>query len=206
VKLEPGALIRGDLIAYGPSPPEVSPESRVLGRIQYHAEGGEGGEAASFAWRWLFAFLALLVLGAATIVVSARWGERVAAEIGRRFGASLLSGFVALIVVPLLVALLAVTVVGIPLAVLVIALYAVVLLLSGVFVSLRLGDWMLGKAGRPRASPYAQLAAGALLVSLLAALPWIGWIAWLLVPVIGLGAILLERKDAWRRRSTGAPA
>ncbi|MGH8638973.1 MAG: hypothetical protein ACREUZ_17710 [Burkholderiales bacterium] len=33
---------------------------------------------------------------------------------------------------------------------------------------------------------------------LLAALPWIGWIAWVLVPMVGFGALLLERRDAWR--------
>lgn len=39
------------------------------------------------------------------------------------------------------------------------------------------------------------LVIGALLILFLAALPWIGWLAWLLVPLLGMGAVLLARRD-----------
>jgi len=101
-------------------------------------------------------------------------------------------------VVPLLVVLLAASVVGIPLALVVFAFYCALLLLSGVFVALRIGAFGMALLGRPGASRFARLALGAVLLSFVAALPRVGWIAWLLVPIIGLGALLLERRDAWR--------
>jgi hypothetical protein len=97
-------------------------------------------------------------------------------------------------------------VVGIPLAIVVFACYVGVLLLSGVFVSLRIGAWVMERGGRSGAPRHARLAVGALLLSLLAALPWIGWLAWLLVPLLGMGALLLERGEAWRRGSAPTAA
>ena len=182
----------------------------MLGRVDYHApsagsSAGWGG--LGWLWQWLLGFAALLLLGAAAIAPSAWWwSTRVADTLRRRFAGSLLAGLVSVLVVPLLSALLAATVIGIPLAIVVFACYVGVLLLSGVFVSLRIGAWVMQRGGRPGASRYARLAVGALLLSLLAALPWIGWLAWLLVPLLGMGALLLERRDAWRGDSAPAAA
>jgi hypothetical protein len=103
-----------------------------------------------------------------------------------------------------LVALLVATIVGIPLALVVLAFYTALVLLSSVFVSVRIGCWVLAALGRSGAARHASLAVGALLLTLFASLPWVGWIAWVAVPVIGLGALILERGDAWRARP--APA
>lgn len=200
LQLAPGALIHGDLITWGPNPPQLEAGSRVVGRMSHHPFSAQA--EAGWWWQWLLGFAALMVLGAATIAPSGTWGTRVAEKIKHRFGASLLSGLIALLVIPLLVVLLSASVIGIPLALVALALYAAMLLLSGVFVSLRIGTRLMARFGRPRASRFARLAVGALLLSFVAALPWIGWLAWLLVPIVGLGALLLERRDAWR----GAPA
>lgn len=199
LKLLPGAVVHGDLVAYGPNPP-IAPGARVQGNVDYHAPPADSGgwSARGWLWQWLLGFLALLALGAVTLAPSARWSTRVAGRIGDRFGASLLTGAVTLFVVPLLVLLFAATIVGLPLAVVVFACYVVGLLLSGVFVALRIGGWAMARVKRPGASGYARLTVGALLLSGIAALPWIGWIAWLLVPLLGMGALLLERGDAWR--------
>lgn len=206
LKLAPGATVRGDLIARGPNPPEIGPGAQVLGQVRYEAPSGDHGPSlAGWLWQWLFVFLALLALGTAVIAPSGWWGTRVAETLRERSGASLLAGIVALVAVPLLAAVLAATVVGMPLALAMLACLAVALLLSGVFVSLRLGAWVLQRFAQRfdgGASRFARLAAGALLLSLLASLPWIGWLAWLVVPVIGLGALLIERNAVWR----GQPA
>lgn len=199
LKLLPGAVVHGDLVAWGPKPPDIAPGAQVQGKVDYHAPSGDTGwSPLGWLWLWLYGFLALLALGTVVLAPSPQWSTRVAERIRDRFGASLLSGAIALLVVPWLTLLLAATIVGLPLAVVVFAASVVVLLLSGVFVALRLGGWLMARFGRPAASRYARLAVGALLLSFIAALPWIGWIAWLLVPLLGVGALLLERKDAWR--------
>jgi hypothetical protein len=200
LKLLPGAVIRGDLIAYGPTPPEISPGAQVLGRVEYHKEGAGGGwSLASWLWQWLFMFLALLILGLATIALSSWWTRRIAEKMARQPGYAMLAGLAGLILIPLICALLAITVIGIPLAIVLFALYCVALLLSGVFVSYLVGGWLLGRLKRPDTSPYARLAVGALVVAFFASLPLIGWVVQLLVLMIGLGALLLERRDSWQR-------
>jgi hypothetical protein len=199
LKVMPGALIRGDLIAYGPTPPEIAPEAQVLGRVQYHPVGGERwGLMAWLGW-WLCLFLGLLILGAATIALSAWWTGRVGEKLTRHFGYSLLAGLAGLILIPLVCVLLAVTVIGIPLAIVLFALYCVALSLSGVFVSYLIGGGLRGRLKRLETSPYARLTIGALVVSFFASLPWVGWIVQALVLIIGLGALILERKDSWQR-------
>jgi len=90
----------------------------------------------------------------------------------------------------------AVSVIGIPLALILSGLYVVTILLSGVFVSYLAGGWLLGRWRQSEASPYARLAAGVLVVSFLATLPWIGWHVQLLALLIEFGALILERKDS----------
>jgi hypothetical protein len=207
LKLLPGAVIRGDLIAYGPTPPELSPGAQVLGRVEYHQEGaGKGWSLVSGLWQWLFMFLALLILGAATIALSSWWTRRVSEKMARQPGYALLAGLAGLILTPLICLLLAITVIGVPLALVLFALYCAALLLSGVFVSYLVGDRLLGRLKRTETSPYAQLAVGALVVAFFASLPWIGWVVQSLVLTIGLGALLLDRKDSWRRFPVESPA
>jgi hypothetical protein len=207
LKALPGAVIRGDLIVYGPNPPEISPEAQVLGRVDFHRDAGGGRwSLMSWLWRWMFMFLALLILGAAAIALSERWTSRIAEKLARRPGVSLLAGIIGLILIPLICGLLAVTIIGIPLAIVLIALYGVALLLSGVFVSYLIGGWLLGRLRRPETSPYARFATGALVFAFFASLPWVGWLVQLLALMIGFGALILERRESWRQAPAEGPA
>jgi hypothetical protein len=200
LKVMPGAVIHGDMKVYGPNPPEISPEAKVLGRIDYQQEPFQGRwSPISWLGRWAFMFLALLALGAATIALSTLWANRIAEKITRKPGPSLLTGLLGMILIPLVCLVLVVTIIGIPLAVVIIALYAVALLLSGVFVSYLVGGWFFHRLKRPGISPYVKLVMGALAVALLASLPWIGWLFQLLILMVGLGALLLERRDSYQR-------
>ena len=38
LKLLPGAVVRGDLVVYGPKEPEISPQAQVMGRVEYHKQ------------------------------------------------------------------------------------------------------------------------------------------------------------------------
>lgn len=200
VKVLPGAVIRGDLIVTGPNAPEIAPGAQVYGRIAHNVKDDDGRWGpVNWLARWTAMFLATLILGAAMIALSARWTDRITEKLRRRPGYALLAGVVGLIVIPLICVLLAVTVIGIPLAIVLLALYLVALMLSGVFVSYLIGGWLLGRLRRTGASPYARMAVGALALAFLASLPWIGWAIQLLTLMTGLGALILERKDARRR-------
>jgi hypothetical protein len=145
---------------------------------------------------WLLWFAALLVMGIAAIVVLPASLARVSAMLRARAGRSLLTGFLALVLIPVAIGVLAVTIVGIPLAIVLFAAYIALLMLSGVFVSYRVGEWLLARAHRAQASPWTRIALGTLLVSLGMTLPGVGWIVAFIVIVAGLGALALERRDA----------
>jgi len=196
LKLMPGAVIHGDLRVHGPNPPEISPEAKVLGLVDYQQEeAGRGWNLMNSLGRWVFIFLGISILGAATIVFSALWAQRIADKITRYPWPSILTGFLGLVLIPLVCLILAMTVIGIPLAMVFFALYVVALLLSGVFVSYLVGGWLLTRMKRPSSSPYTRLLLGAVVIALLASLPFVGWIFQLLILMSGLGALLLERRD-----------
>jgi hypothetical protein len=207
LRVMPGAVIHGDLRVWGPNTPEISSEAKVLGRVDYRRETYERRwSILSWLGRLVFMFLALFVLGAVTVAFSTLWTQRIAERITRKPGASLLTGFLGLILIPVACLVLAITVIGIPLAVVVLALYGVALLLSGVFVSYLVGSWLLHQMKRSELSPYLRIAIGALVVAFLVSLPWIGWLFQSLIMMTGLGALLLERRDSYQRMHAEAPA
>jgi hypothetical protein len=193
VSVMPGAVIDGDLVVHAMRPPDISPDAQVRGQVRY--EEIEQSRFGGWFAMWLVGFLALLILGLPIVAFAPVWATRIADVMSARFGVSLLTGLVLLVLVPLVVALLAVTVVGIPLAVVLAALYFSVLLASGVFVSCEIGAWLLGRMGRP-AAPWQRLTLGAIIVSFVISLPMVGWVFAILIVMLGFGALFLERRSA----------
>src|SRR6266511_2644758 len=60
LKLLPGAVVRGDLVVYGPKEPEISPQAQVLGHIEYHKR--EWVRAGFLALLWLRVWLSLGIM------------------------------------------------------------------------------------------------------------------------------------------------
>jgi len=204
LKLLPGAVVRGDLVVYGPKEPEISPQAQVLGRVEYHKQEWKRSGVGEWLWRWVWTSLAMLIVGFVAIAVSPLWANRVSAMITGKPWSSILTGLACWLLAPLAVVLLLVTVVGIPLAVILLALYVIALLLSGVFVAYLVGGWLLERLKRPQSTPYMRMAVGAIAVGACMSLPLVGWLAQLLALLIGLGAIVLDQRDfALRLRAQG---
>jgi len=89
-----------------------------------------------------------------------------------------------------------ITIVGIPVAVAVLALYVLVLILSGAFVSYRVGMWSLERLHRSVVRPgWRAMAFGALIMSLGLSRAVVGWIVMLAVLMTGVGALALECRE-----------
>ena len=208
--LHPGAIVRGDLIVNSPNEPQISPQARVLGRVEYHRteSGGAQTSAASGAgnWfgSWFLSFLWMTALGLIAVGFSSFWTNRVVEMLKKETWKSLLVGFVAALIVPLAFLILLVTIVGLPLAFLLGALSVIAFMLSGVFIAFLVGEWFLKQIKRPENSNWLKIVCGALIVTLVMSLPWIGVLAKLAVMFFGTGAFLLERRDLMRQlRSQG---
>ncbi len=199
--LNPGAVVKGKLVIHSPNKPVISPEAKVTGNVEYH-QTERGRESQSYAsaigsWfgGWFLTFLWFVVLGLVTIWFSSVWTNRVAGILREQTGKSFLVGLVVMLLVPILFILLLVTVAGIPLALLLGALALAAFLFSGIFVAYLVGDLLLKRLKRWENSNVLKIIFGALIVTFVMSLPWIGWLAKLAVMFFGVGAFLLERKD-----------
>lgn len=100
-----------------------------------------------------------------------------------------------LVVIPITVASLAVTLIGIPLAIVMFAFYVATLLLAGVFVSYRTGDWLVERLHWMQTSPWMRMILGVLVISFDMSLPTVGLIFTAIVMIVGAGALVLERRS-----------
>jgi hypothetical protein len=143
----------------------------------------------------LFLFLGLLILGLAALAFAPDWPVRVAGTMRMHTWASILSGVFILVVIPITVASLAVTLIGIPLAIVMFAFYVATLLLAGVFVSYRTGDWLVERLHRMQTSLWVRMILGVLVISFGMSLPTVGLIFTAIVMIVGAGALVLERRS-----------
>lgn len=204
LKLNPGAVVRGSLVVYSPSEPIISPDAKVFGQVKYHKTDPEGNNKtyssaiASWFTDWFLTFLWIAILGLVAVWFSPVWTNRVAEMLKTKTGKSALVGLVVMLAIPILFILLLITVVGLPVAFLLGALALVAFLLSGVFVSYFIGDWILNQLKRWENSNVLKILFGALVITFVMTLPWIGWLAKFAVMFFGVGAFLLERRDLLR--------
>ena len=70
-------------------------------------------------------------------------------------------------------------------------LFGVALYVAKLPIAVWAGGRLLALAGRPDASSYAAMAVGILVLYLLFAIPWIGWLMWLAAAWLGFGAMVL---------------
>lgn len=111
-------------------------------------------------------------------------------------------GFALLICVPVAGVLLMITIIGIPLALFLLALYIFALCLSTIPASLWLGQKLLpSQSDGNFRGVFFQYLAGNLIIMILAATPFIGWLVSLFVMVAGLGAygLVMMNKSAHKK-------
>lgn len=203
VELLPGAVIHGNLTAYTSQAPIVPADARVEGEVVHQAPSPAGGTAdrnpfLGWLFGWLFNFGWMLLLGSVLIALSPVVMERVANKADRRPWISAIVGFAFVVLTPIVAVFLMFTLIGIPLSLLLMAVWFTLLIVAQVYVAFEAGGWVMGRLRPQGASPYARLAVGALLVSFVISLPWIGWVVLLAALCVGLGAAILERGDMLR--------
>jgi anti-sigma factor RsiW len=173
----------------------VSVTGPVITRVVSRAAGWYG-EPRVWFWRATRFFGAVLLgwvgllLTPALIVASA---DRV-----RSWPRALAWGAVALVAGPVAIAVLAVTLVGIPLALILLGLYLFGLYAAKIVVGLALGRVLLRPRGNPRCDALWALVVGLAVITLAAAVPWLGGAIRLVVTCLGAGALA-----GWLARTAG---
>lgn len=179
-------------------PASVAPPERIVRQV---ATGHAMVDMAGPGW---FAIIAGLLLGVVVLAVLAmlvptiapRRTERLRLIAGEAPFRTLGFGFLALSALLGSAILLAVTLIGIVVAPVALLLAAILGVLGYIVAVYLLGTWMLTRAGalEPDTFPEYALAGmvGAIVATLLALLPFIGWFVMLALTLIGAGAIAIS--------------
>lgn len=158
-----------------------------------------------FMWVWrVTEWMWLLALGLVGFALLPRLPGNVVGAIRTRLGASLLTGFLVLVAAPVAVIALVISVLGIPLAAVLTLLWLLTVYPSQLFTATWVGERLLS-AARRGSSPSTSWAvvAGVTALTILYAIPFVGWVFRLLTVLAGLGAIWLT---LWRAARPHAPS
>ena len=193
LELAPGARVTGDLQYRARTPLSPEAAARVEGAVRYDqpVDEREEGGAAWGVVLWLWQTLAALLTGVVVVALFRRSVQGLVASIAEETTLSALLGFSAFLLAPVAAGIAMVTLVGLPIGLAAALLFGLALYAAKLPLAICIGDRLLNLIGRPGASPYAAMALGILLLYLLFAIPYAGWLFWLAATWLGLGAMVV---------------
>jgi uncharacterized RDD family membrane protein YckC len=222
VTVQPGATVRQDLVVVGgglDAPPDFLPggqhiaigatalADRIRSVVPWITEGLFLGRpiVPRLSWVWLivfFVFLSSVALNLLFMDTVRLCANTIAAKPLTTF----LTGLLVLLLIGPVSVILAASVIGILVVPFVLCAVVVAWIIGKVGVSVRLGDTMVGQTPpSSRLQSVRSLAIGFAAICLIYMVPVLGFLAWALVGVTGLGAAALAFTSAYRRESP-APA
>jgi len=200
------AGILGDLDYKSPQKAEITEGSIILGETNYELQEKEKAPGLKVEalvkpsvprgtnlWLSLSSFILSLLLGFGFLYVFPKRGEAIVKILSSRPWQSLGAGFLAMILFPVGVILLAITLIGIPLILLIVPLFIFLLWFSKIFAALWTGQWILSRSVSNKSWKWA-LFLGLVVYYLLRQLPIISPMAVFAFTTLGLGAFLLDQK------------
>jgi len=186
---------------------EQGPQGEITGGITELGGSqmmGEIGFGLPFIglFGWGFKLVRMIVVFGLAVLVLALIPEQeraMAVSFRRNNLRKLISGFLALILWPVVTLVSVISIVGIPLAPLIILAFFVVKFIGYVAVALFVGD-RIKQVGNLNANLFLQLLMGVVILSLLGSIPVVGGISYLVVAIFSLGVIIDTKfgtGDAW---------
>ncbi len=200
-RLTSKALVGGTLRYWSRTTPSIDEGAVVRGGVverpfpeSLKAERFKRGFAGMRVIAAVTSLASTLILGLLLVKVYPVFSRSAALTIQQRPGISLVVGILTVIGVPFLVLLCLATVLGIPLGLVLGAMYLVTLYLGRVFVMLWAGGWLLKRMSRSDSLGWA-LVVGLVLYALLSFLPLVGRLVTFAAMLIGVGALLITKKE-----------
>lgn len=204
--LAPGARITGDLDYRARTPLSPEAAAQVEGAVRYEepVENPDEGGAGFGLVLWFWQVLAALLTGIVAVAALRGVVERLVASIAEEITLGALLGFTAFLLIPVAAVIAIVTLIGLPIGVAAVLLFGLALYAAKLPIAVWIGGLLLGLAGRPGASPYAAMAIGIILLYLLFAIPFVGWLFWLAATWLGLGAMVVAGRRHLDSRASAA--
>ena len=187
----PGTIIGGNLNYTAPKELVLSPSVTLGGKLNRTFETPPRQFLKpNLSGHFIFAVAALLT-GLVFSSLFPRYAATTLHLLRTARATCLLTGFVALCLIPISAFLLLFTLIGLPLSLLLILFYTILLYLSKIAVGFWLGALLLRRKDISKRNRTGTLAAGLLVIYMLTAFTGISLVINLLVAVAGLGALLL---------------
>lgn len=206
IVLKSSAQLGGNLVYHSNNSAQIDTGAIVRGSTEHKAplvspRKARKHEFTTQVARSLYWFLALLAIGVALWLLAPRWFDVTAEIITTRPWASVGTGLVGLIAVPIIFIALCITIIGVPLAFIIGALWIVTLMTSLVFTGNALGGWIVTKAKwQPgRWLPFTRLGTGLLVLAVLSLVPFIGGLVTFVALLWGAGAVVAAKITHYKK-------
>ncbi|HLD21835.1 MAG TPA: polymer-forming cytoskeletal protein [Patescibacteria group bacterium] len=209
VEVGSNAVLNDAVRILGPKKPTIAAQATGAEHItyEYKESNNKKGSGATPTTEWvqfvivlmigikIYAFLVMVILGIILLAFVPKFVRDVTANmVKKQSGTVWLTGVLTVLLVPMVAIMLAITLIGIPFALLLMLLYGIILCFSTLFVGVVVGDWIFKK----KHGPYLSFFVGFLLVSIVFAIPFLGWMIKLGAIIWGTGGILYT---FWANRS-----
>lgn len=197
-----GAVVVGDLSYYGSQKQvSIAPGAEIAGELLFKDNPYEKRHRSSFSSFFGFALVKLLVLfltGLLAILYVKKLSVNIVHEALHMPGTSLLTGFLVLLLLPLLACLLFFTLIGGVLGVLALTMFALIGVAGFIYAPIMVGVYIERHMKNTKEShmTWKTVLVGVLTLSLLGIVPMVGWFVVCLVFILSAGAcarVLWER-------------
>jgi hypothetical protein len=185
VVIRSGAEVGGDLVTS--TDPTIEQGATVRGSQQNVAtrfDLEDFGLASRIAW-WIGVTVSTLILGMLLLLFAPRAAESLETVVRNQLGSSIAWGVGLLILLPLVAIIALVTIVALPLGLALLAGLGLLYMVGYVAATFVVGRLIL----KPPKSPYLAFLIGWVILRLLALIPVVGGIAWILASAWGLGLL-----------------
>jgi cytoskeletal protein CcmA (bactofilin family) len=191
--LQSGAAVVGNLTYAGPNKLQNN-GGQVHGTVTYRYAPAHHNNfsfsGVGYVWFGLFWLIAMIVLAIILVAifpqVFRRWNP---SSWGSDFWWAVLTGFIAMLAVPIIIVVCMLTVIGIPLGLLILFLW-----LAAALLSMPLAAYFAGSQIVPKWHPIALIVIGGVVLGIIELIPFIGWLVGLIAYWLGTGILLLGLK------------
>lgn len=194
----PGAHISGNLTYSAPNevtiPPDVVEKDVTFNEKAVREENGIGTFSILL---WFINYFSLLVIGLLFITLFPNRSEAIINVISERPLIKIIAGVVLFSAMFIGSILLFCTVIGIPLGLLLLFMTSALMYGARVFFGLWLGKAIFSRLGK-ESRPWMEMVLGLFVLLILTSLPWIGFLIYLLVSFIAIGAIYSDKKRIYK--------
>jgi hypothetical protein len=201
----PDVTIQGNLDYWSNNKVTIAPNAKIIGQTTFHQthfqtnlkKSPEKAAGIIFGIGIFFSmvgFISSLILGILFICLLPIYTQKISDVIRNKFWVSLLIGFITLIVTPVVSLILIITLVGVPVAFALMFIYGALLYIAKLFVALTIGKFVKEKA-KWNLTPIWTFTIGIILYYIVGFIPVIGMLMKMIVTLVGVGAIILQKKN-----------